>query len=144
MKARLLPVIALTTASPAMPQDVAEDSLMAAYRAKTQVVRPCDRTGDAIVVCGTLADRNASERLPLPREEVARSSPLRGEPPRASAALAKQGSCGVVGGQGTGCTGGLPVFKMVGALAKVVTAIADPDADLSSAPPERIKGAGRH
>ncbi|MBH1998746.1 MAG: hypothetical protein I8H96_06365, partial [Sphingomonadaceae bacterium] len=45
-----------------------DDPLMAAYRTKTQVVKPCDRSGDAIVVCGNRAERNARERLPLPRE----------------------------------------------------------------------------
>lgn len=117
---------------------------MAAYREKTQVVRPCDRSGDAIVVCGTQAERNAKQRLPLPRAPEDGSGLPRGEAPRASAAAARQGSCGVVGGQGTGCTGGLPVFQAVGALAKLVTAIADPDADLSPPPPERLEGAGRH
>ena len=117
---------------------------MAAYREKTQVVRPCNRSGDAIVVCGTRAERNAKERLPLPRAREDGSVQARGEAPRASATAPRQGSCGVVGGQGTGCTGGLPVFQAVGALVKVVTAIVDPDADLSPPPPDRLKGAGQH
>ena len=45
----------------------ADEELMAAYRSKTQVIKPCDRSGDAIVVCGNRAERNARERLPLPR-----------------------------------------------------------------------------
>jgi hypothetical protein len=49
-----------------------------------------------------------------------------------------------VGGQGTGCTGGLPVFQAVGPIVKTMTAIVDPDADLAPPPPERIKGAGQH
>ncbi len=117
---------------------------MAAYREKTQVVRSCDRSGNAIVVCGSRAERNAKERLPLPRAPEEGASLHRGEAPRASATAPRQGSCGVIGGQGTGCTGGLPVFQAVGLLAKVVTAIADPDADLSPPPPERLKGAGQH
>ena len=40
---------------------------MAVYRARTQVVKPCDRSGGGIVVCGNRAERNAKERLPLPR-----------------------------------------------------------------------------
>ena len=122
-----------------------DDPLMAAYRAKTQVVKPCDRSGNAIVVCGNRAERNARERLPLPRESEG-GGPVWGDAPRASAALVRQGSCGVVGGQGSGCVGGLNGFEMVGAMAKAVTAIVDPDADLASPPPlpARFKGAGRH
>ncbi|SEI65336.1 hypothetical protein SAMN05518849_101433 [Sphingobium sp. AP50] len=140
----LLP-IGLLLAWPAQAQEV-EDGLMAAYKEKTRVVRPCDRSGDAIVVCGTRAERNAKERLPLPREESDGSTPVRGEAPRASATAVRQGSCGVVGGQGAGCTGGLPVFQAVGALVKAVTAIADPDAGISPPPPlpDRFKGAGQH
>lgn len=58
---------------------------MAAYRAKTQVVKPCDRSGGGIVVCGNRAERNARQRLPLPREtDEGRIVP--GDAPRASAA----------------------------------------------------------
>ncbi|WP_452655359.1 hypothetical protein [Sphingomonas bisphenolicum] len=143
MMKRLILLAPLAMASPVHAQDAGEDAVMAAYRDKTRVVRPCDRSGDAIVVCGTRAERNARERLPLPRSNDDGGAPLRGEAPRASAAAVRQGSCGVVGGQGTGCTGGLPVFQMIGALARGVQAIVDPDADLSPPPPERIKGAGR-
>ncbi len=141
-------IVPLTMALVAIPATAAaqadgDDGLMRAYRAKTQFVRPCDRSGDAIVVCGTQAERNARERLPLSREEVAGAGPQRGEAPRATAVAPQQGSCGVVGGQGAGCTGGLPVLQMIGALAKLVTAVTDPDADLSPPPSERIKGAGR-
>jgi hypothetical protein len=137
--------IGLMMAWPVQAQEAA-DPLMAAYREKTRVVRPCDRSGDAIVVCGSRAERNAKERLPLPREESDGSSPIRGEAPRASAAAVRQGSCGVVGGQGAGCTGGLPVFQAVGALVKAVTAIADPDAEISPSPPlpDRFNGTGQH
>ena len=141
---RIFLLVALMTASPLVAQEADGDRLMAAYREKTQVVRPCDRSGDAIVVCGTRAERNAKERLPLPRAPDEGAGAPRGEAPRASAAAPRQGSCGVVGGQGTGCTGGLPVLQAVGALAKIVTAIADPDADLSPPPPERLKGAGQY
>lgn len=134
----------LAMASSAHAQKADDDALMAAYRAKTQVVRSCDRSGDAIVVCGTQAERNARERLPLPRASDEAAAPLRGEVPGASAVAVRQGSCGVVGGQGTGCTGGLPLFQAIGVLAKGVRAIVDPDADLSPPPPERIQGAGQH
>lgn len=58
----------------------------------------------------------------------------------------KAGQLRVVGGQGSGCVGGLNGFEMVGAMAKAVTAIVDPDADLASPPPlpARFKGAGLH
>lgn len=141
---RFLPLVVLLAASPLAAQEANGDNVMAAYREKTQVVRPCDRSGDAIVVCGSRAERNAKERLPLPHRTEEGVGLHRGEAPRASAAAPRQGSCGVVGGQGTGCTGGLPVFRALGVLAKVVTAIADPDADLSPPPPERLKGAGQH
>lgn len=137
-------LVALMAASPLAAQEADGDRLMAAYRDKTQVVRPCDRSGDAIVVCGTRAERNAKQRLPLPRISEERAGAPRGEAPRASAAAPRQGSCGVVGGQGTGCTGGLPVFQAADALVKVLTAIADPGADLSPPPLDRIKGAGQH
>lgn len=115
---------------------------MAVYRVRTQVVKPCDRSGGGIVVCGNRAERNAKERLPLPREpDAGRIVP--GEAPRASAAPVRQGACGVVGGQGAGCTGGLSVFQVVDVLAKGVTAIVDPDADLAPPPPlpDRFEGA---
>jgi len=141
---RFLVLVALMAASPLAAQEADGDRVMAAYRDKTQVVRPCDRSGDAIVVCGTRAERNAKQRLPLPRASEEGTGTPRGEAPRASAAAPRQGSCGVVGGQGIGCTGGLSVFQAAGALVKVVTAIADPDADLSPPPPERLKGVGQH
>ncbi|HUD92290.1 hypothetical protein [Sphingobium sp.] len=121
------------------------DDPMAVYRARTQVVKPCDRSGGAIVVCGNRAERNAKERLPLPREP-ADGGIVKGDAPRASASPVRQGSCGVVGGQGAGCAGGLPVFQAVGALVKAATAIIDPDADLAppAALPERFNGTGQH
>lgn len=122
------------------------ESLMAAYRAKTQVIRRCDRSGDAIVVCGeSQAERNARERLPLPREEANSGAPMRGETPRASAAPVKQGSCGVSGGQGAGCVGGLSVLKAADMIGKSITAIVDPDADLAPPPPlpDRFKRSGQ-
>lgn len=122
-----------------------EGDAMANYRARTQVVKPCDRSGGGIVVCGNRAERNARERLPLPREPED-GAIVKGDAPRASAAPVRQGACGVSGGQGAGCTGGLSVFRTVGALVKAGTAIIDPDADLLSPPtlPERFKGAGQH
>ncbi|WIW88506.1 hypothetical protein K3M67_00520 [Sphingobium sp. V4] len=118
---------------------------MVVYRAKTQVAKPCDRSGGGIVVCGSRAERNAKERLPLPRDP-ADGGVAKGDAPRASAAPVKQGSCGVVGGQGAGCTGGLPLFQAAGILLKAATAIIDPDADLAPPPalPDRLDGAGLH
>lgn len=132
MKRALFLLIAMTV--PVGAQE-ADDPLMAVYRDKTRAVRPCERGGDTIVVCGSQAERNARQRLPLPRAAVEGALPQTGEAPRASAAAVRQGSCGVVGGQGAGCTGGLPVFQAVGVLAKVATAIVDPDADLAPPPP---------
>lgn len=134
-------------AAPALAQspDRSDDRLMAAYRDKTQVVRPCDRSGPDIVVCGNRAQRNARERLPLPRDPVDNAPPVHGEAQRASAAPVRQGSCGVVGGQGTGCVGGLPILGTAMLLGKAVLGLIDPDADLSPPPPlpDRFKGAGQ-
>lgn len=107
---------------------------MAVYRDKTLLVRPCDRSGDAIVVCGSKAERNARERLPLPRAPVEGGPLPKGEVRRASSAPVKQGSCGVVGGQGAGCVGGLPLLGAAMLLGKAVQGIIDPDADLSPPP----------
>ena len=128
----------------AWANDEEESAAMAAYREKTRVVRPCDRSGDAIVVCGSRAERNAAQRLPLPRESD--GGPVRGDPARASAAPVKQGMCGISGGQAAGCVGGWNGAKMIDGLIKGVTAIVDPDADLAPPPPlpDRYKGAGRH
>lgn len=126
--------------------DEEESAAMAAYREKTRVVRPCDRSGDAIVVCGSRAERNAAQRLPLPRESDGSDGPVRGDPARASAAPVKQGACGASGGQGAGCVGGLNAKKMIGLAIKGVTALVDPGVDLAPPPPlpDRFKGAGRH
>ena len=119
-----------------------EPDPMVAYRAKTQVVKPCDRSGGGIIVCGNRAERNARQRLPLPREPDA-DRILPGDAPRASAAPVRQGACGVVGGQGAGCTGGLSVFQVVDVLGKAATAIVDADAALAPPPPlpDRFRGA---
>ncbi|MFZ2996896.1 hypothetical protein [Sphingobium sp.] len=144
MRAPIILILS-ATALPASAQSVADDSLMVTYRSKTQVIRPCDRSGDAIVVCGTQKERNARERLSLPRESVD-SAPPRGDVPRASSAPVKQGSCGVVGGQGGGCVGGLNARKILSDAAKGIVAIIDPGADLAPPPPlpDRYKGAGQH
>ncbi|MFC3440200.1 hypothetical protein ACFOKF_03135 [Sphingobium rhizovicinum] len=142
MKRALFLLLCMPMMTPAFAQD-ADDPLMAAYRDKTRVIRPCDRSGDAIVVCGTRAERNARERLPLPREA---EGVARGEAPRASAAAPRQGSCGVVGGQAAGCVGGWNGAKMIDGLVKGITAIVDPDADLAPPPPlpDRFRGSGVH
>lgn len=125
-------------------QDAAEDAAMAAYRDKTQVVRPCRRDPGTIVVCGSRAERNARERIPLPEErDAAQGGIVRNEAPRASAAPVRKGACGVEGGQGTGCVGGLPVLQGIMLLGKIGAKILDPDADTISEPgiPDRYKGA---
>lgn len=142
-----LSVTLLVACHPEMALARDAESLMATYRTKTQVVRRCDRSGDAIIVCGeSQAERNARERLPLPREETETGAQVRGDTPRASAAPVKQGSCGVSGGQGSGCVGGLSVFKAAGVIAKSITALVDPDADLAQPPPlpAQFKGSGQH
>lgn len=137
-------LISVIIAWPAYAQE-ADDRLMAAYMEKTRAVRPCDRSGDAIVVCGNRAERNAKERLPLPRDGDA-GGILHGDAPRASALPVKQGACGAVGGQGVGCVGGWNGAKIIDGLVKAVTAVVDPDADLAPPPPlpDRFKGAGQH
>ncbi len=141
---RILAILLLTLSPPALAGE-GEDGLMAAYRSKTQVIKPCDRSGSAIVVCGNRAERNARERLPLPREPDS-DQRIVGDVPRASAAPVRQGGCGVSGGQGAGCTGGLPVFQIVGAIVQAGHALIDPDADLAPPPPlpDRFRGSGQH
>ena len=142
MRRPLFLLIVTLASGPAAAAQEADDSLMAAYRARTQVVRPCDRSGDAIVVCGSRSERNARERLPLPRE-TQEGQRMRDAAPRASAALTRQGACGVVGGQGAGCVGGWNGVKMFDTLAKGATLLLDPDADVEPPPPlpDRFRGA---
>jgi hypothetical protein len=137
------PAVAQINTPPAATSSA--DDMMAAYRDKTRAVRRCARSGDTIVVCGNRAERNAQQRLPLPREPVEGAPAPRGEVQRASSAPVKQGSCGVVGGQGAGCVGGLPILGAAMLLGKAVKGVIDPDADLSPPPPmpERFKGTGR-
>ena len=144
IRPRVLPIL-IAFACPAMARAADSDTLMANYRNKTQVVRPCDRSGGGIVVCGNRAARNARERLPLPRESPDAAGLIRGEAPRASAARVRQGSCGVTGGQGAGCVGGLSVFKVADIVGKGVMAIIDPDADLAPPPPlpDHFNGTGQ-
>lgn len=122
-------VVQSPMSEPASPIDV--------YRARTAAVRPCDRSGDAIVVCGNRAERNARQRLPLPdeRESVTAGGIVRGEAPRASAARVRQGACGVVANENAICTGGWNAAKVLDGVAKGITAIIDPDADLAPPPP---------
>ncbi len=125
---------------------LAQRTAMEQYQARTAVVRPCDRSGGGIVVCGSRAERNAKERLPLPREPV-EGRPVVGDTPRASAAAPRQGACGVVGGQGTGGVGGgVPILGAVMLAGKAITHLLDPDADMAPPPPvpDSVKGAGQH
>ena len=118
---------------------LAQRTTMEEYQARTAVVRPCDRSGSR-------AERNAQERLPLPREPV-EGRPLAGDTPRASAAAPRQGACGVVGGQGTGCVGGgVPILGAAMLAGKAITHLLDPDADMAPPPPlpDSVKGAGQH
>lgn len=56
----------------------------------------------------------------------------------------KQGSCGVVGGQGAGCVGGVPILGAVTMLGKLATILADPDTEIAAPPPlpDRFRGTG--
>jgi len=139
----------LATAQDVVPVDaapLATVSPMAQYQARTAAIRPCDRSGGGIVVCGSRAERNAKERLPLPREPV-EGRPLAGDTPRASAAAPRQGACGVVGGQGAGCVGGgVPILGAAMLAGKAITHLLDPDADMAPPPPlpDSVKGTGQH
>lgn len=145
MRAFLVATALITTQSAdVMAAEANDDPLIEAYRSKTQAIRPCDRSGNAIVVCGTRADRNARERLPLPEERNrGEGGAVRGEAPRANAARTRQGACGVVSNENAICTGGWNGAKMIDGLAKAMIAIADPDADLTPPPslPDRFRNA---
>ena len=141
-----LPMAAAQDIVPVEGAPLAERSALEQYQARTTVIRRCDRSGSDIVVCGSRAERNARERLPLPREPE-EGRPLAGDAPRASAAAPRQGACGVVGGQGTGCVGGgVPILGAAMLAGKIVTHLLDPDADLAPPPPlpEKARGTGRH
>ena len=54
----------LAAAQDIVPVDeapLAQRTAIEQYQARTAVVRPCDRSGGAIVVCGNRAERNAKE-----------------------------------------------------------------------------------
>lgn len=131
----------IDTVPPAPADRVAE--MMAVYRDKTAIVRPCPTAPSAdIIVCGRRVQRH---RLPLPVEPDPEGSHIvRGELPRASAKPVKQVSCGVIQG-GRPCNGGLSVFAAAGFLAKLGHKLIDPDWEAEPPPdiPDRFRGAGR-
>lgn len=141
---RQLIVIAALIPAPLLAQTSGEEGAMVAYREKTQVVKPCRPVAGEIVVCGSRTERNARERLPLPDERNGSEGGIvRGEAPRASAARVRTGACGVEGGQGAGCVGGLSVIRGVTLMGKIATKIIDSDHEIEvdSAIPDRFKGA---
>jgi len=123
------------------------DTVMAAYRDRTQLIRPCPRGPSTdIIVCGRWLGENARARLPLPVEPGDSAGIARGEVPTANASYGKSGGCSVVGGQTTGCTGSFDGPAAIGVIIKGITALIDPDGDYSPPPvlPQTYKGAGRH
>lgn len=138
------PFLAAIIPGVCLAQSATEDAVMTAYRDKTQVVRPCRRDPGSIVVCGSRAERNARERIPLPDErDTAQRGIVRNEAPRASAAKVREGACGITINAYTTCTGGWSGAKMLDGLVKGITAVADPDADLAAPPalPKQFEGA---
>lgn len=79
---------------------------------------------DEIVVCAR-ADPSREYRLPLPQLGQAGDRVRRGEIPSASAARVRQGSCGTVGQDFSGCTGGLDVLSIVGLLGSKILGLED-------------------
>lgn len=128
-----------------------ESFAMATYREKTRAVRPCPRDPGAIVVCGSQAERNARERIPLPDErDSAERGIVRGEAPRASAARVRVGMCGVNASESAGCNGGLklvsigrpdPSNRRSSVLSAVAPTIDEEDPRLLPQIPDRFKGA---
>lgn len=145
------PFLAAIVPGVCFAQSASDDAIMAAYRDKTQIVRPCRRDPGSIVVCGSRAERNARERIPLPEErDAAQSGIVRNEAPRASAAKVKMGSCGIVASESAGCNGGLKLLSVgrsdpsesqatvLGAISPILDAS---EPDLYPAIPDRYKGA---
>ncbi|WP_236617663.1 hypothetical protein [Sphingobium ummariense] len=50
----------------------------------------------------------------------------------------------MVGGQGAGCVGGVPILGAVTMLGKLATILADPDTEIAAPPPlpDRFRGTG--
>ena len=111
-------------------------------------MRPCPPAAPGeIIVCARLEDGGARYRLPLnERGADLVAVPIAGEMPRASAVPVQAGSCGIVGGQPYGCTGGLPLVGAAMMIGRIARALIDPDADHEPPPslPERFAGAGGH
>jgi len=83
-----------------------------------------NQSPDEIVVCAR-TDPNREYRLPLPRLSSAGDRGPRREIPAASAARVRQGSCGTVGQNFSGCTGGLDVLSIVGLLGSKILGLED-------------------
>lgn len=150
-----VPLAVLLAAGPARGQRTPNESgrdaaaMIARYQDRTRIIRPCPRAGPGeVVICARPNEENGARyRLPLPQErESAGGEPVRGEAPRASAALVRATGCGVIGGQPYGCTGGLPVIGAAMVVGKIIMGLADPDGAHEPPPPlpARFAGAGQH
>lgn len=128
------------------PAAAPDADAMARYEARTRVIRPCPQAAPGeVVVCARPEDSRTRYRLPLVEEQdSAGRGPVPGESPRASAEPVRAGSCGVVGGQPYGCTGGVPIVGAAMMAGQIIMGLIDADGDHEPPPamPERFMGVG--
>lgn len=97
----------------------------------------------AIIVCGRRGEN--PNRLPLPdeREDLA-GKRVRGDIPRATANAPRTYGCSVVG-QTNQCTRGLDAMALTGTLIKLLTKIADPEAEVEKPAqiPDKYRGSNK-
>lgn len=127
MTALLLLSLGAASLAPAqapLTADQAMETYRRAFQAPDQLDCPRGEDED-IVVCGRRTDGADSNRLPLP---VAPDPGTRvaGEPVGAVEAAGTRETCSTVG-PNQNCGGGLPVFAVVGMLAKVAAQLVNPD-----------------
>lgn len=110
-----------------VPAVTAESALAAGRAMMRATPRACEARDGEITICGR-RDEGARQRLPLPEEREQSDAPriATGERPMAQAAPIRQTACGVMD-RGQVCSGGLSAAKAMGAVARIVQTLADPD-----------------
>lgn len=119
-----LGAVSVASASSPLTADEAMETYRRTFQSPDQLDCPGGEDGD-IVVCGRRREGPAPERLPLP---VSPDPGMRvaGEPVGAVEAAGSRETCSTVG-PNQNCGGGLPVFEIVGALAKIAGELLNPD-----------------
>ena len=130
----LIPLVAAAAPAAAAapvshPALISADEAMTAYRTAFQaVVDPCAApAADAgeIVVCGEREDGPSPYRAPIALPP-APGTRVAGEPLTTVEAMGSRERCSTVG-MDQACSGGLPVFQMIGLGLKVIEALVTPE-----------------